>query len=138
MLLESLAGAWDSAAEDLRRDNVAITSLLASALDALDNLPKSSGLGSEIRATLAAPPDERILLSVLTLRSQTLRAALERLIVSLEDSDASQLSEPLAQLRRDIYQHLRSVAARGWSFWDVSSFRERMAAVRAAPHDVTP
>jgi hypothetical protein len=30
-------------------------------------------------------------------------------------------------LRSDAYRHLREVAARGWSFWDVFSFRERMA-----------
>jgi hypothetical protein len=35
-------------------------------------------------------------------------------------------------VRREIYTHLRDVSLRGWSFWDVSSFRGRIAEARAA------
>jgi hypothetical protein len=40
------------------------------------------------------------------------------------------LGEALMAARSDAYRHLREVAARGWSFWDVFSFRERMARFR--------
>ena len=43
----------------------------------------------------------------------------------------AELVEALMSLRSDAYRHLREVAARGWSFWDVFSFRERMARLRA-------
>jgi hypothetical protein len=37
----------------------------------------------------------------------------------------------MVAMRSDAYRHLREVAGRGWSFWDVSHFRERMARLRA-------
>ncbi len=40
------------------------------------------------------------------------------------------LGEALMAARSDAYRHLREVAARGWSFWDVFSLRERMARFR--------
>jgi hypothetical protein len=34
-------------------------------------------------------------------------------------------------VRTEAYRHLRQLAVRGWSFFDVSGFRERMARARA-------
>ena len=41
-------------------------------------------------------------------------------------------SEKIDEVRIRIYKHLKEVSARGWSFWDVSSFRGRMAAINSA------
>jgi chaperonin cofactor prefoldin len=48
---------------------------------------------------------------------------LERAIVGLEAS-AGRQSEELEACRQEIYAFLREVAGRGWSFWDMLSFRQ--------------
>jgi len=136
MLLESLAGDWDTAAEDLRRDNEALSVLLASSRDALDRaLPGNKSLAStvtDIENRLREIQDDSLTLSSLASRNHALGALLERILVAFDDLTGQSGYEKVDGLRRDIYVHLRQVATRGWSFWDVSSFRERMIAVRSA------
>ncbi len=135
MLIESIAGEWDTTAEDLRRDNLALQEMLDQAQRALSALPKgnesAASVVKEIDGALAAPADDSVALSALSARNARLRAALEALLVFLEDAAGAPGAEPLMALRRSAYEHLREVALRGWSFWDMMSFRERMASARA-------
>jgi hypothetical protein len=136
MLLESLAGDWDTAAEDLRCDNEALSVLLAASRDALDSaLPGNKSLAStvtDIENRLREIQDDSLTLSSLASRNHALRALLERILVAFEDLTGQSEYEKIDGMRQDIYAHLRKVATRGWSFWDISSFRERMVAVRSA------
>lgn len=129
MLLESLANEWDSAPEDLRRENETLRKLLGSAPGFAGNV-LDAAIVSEVEESLRTPAGGPATLSGLSAENQRLRAALERLLVGLE-TEYSRLSEPALSLRRDIYAHLREVALRGWSFWDMASFREKMAEIRA-------
>lgn len=129
MLVESLANEWDTAAENMRRDNEKLRGLLSLAPGVAGNtLP--AAIVKEAAQAIAKPATESVTLSALSAENELLRAALERLLVGLE-SEASRLGEAGVSLRRDIYAHLREVALRGWSFWDMASFRERMTDIRA-------
>lgn len=130
MLLESLANEWDTAPEELRRENESLRKLLGSAPDAGGNVVNAA-IVSDVEEALRTPPAAPATLSGLSAENQRLRAALERLLVGLE-SELAHLGEPALSLRRDIYAHLREVALGGWSFWDMASFREKMAEMRAA------
>ena len=130
MLLELLANEVDGAADSLVRDNEALTEVLASGVEAVR--PFDKGLAEEMAAALAKPQDRSLIISALTARNQRLRGLLERLLVVCEDAvESAPEGEALMAVRSDAYGHLREVAARGWSFWDVFSFRERMARHRA-------
>lgn len=130
MLLEMLTNEVDDAADNLARDNQTLCDLLRRAVDTLRSV--DSTLAEETAVTLAEPTDPSLTVTALTARNQRLRGLLERLLVVCEDiADSAQASEDLMSLRSDAYRHLREVAARGWSFWDVFSFRERMARLRA-------
>lgn len=129
MLIESLASEWDTAAEDLRRDNEALTQLLADLRDVLTQD------GNHERDTIVrlideavAPDGESLALSALSGRNKQLRGALERAIDAVEDSPDDQ---GLAPVRAAVYSHLREVAGRGWCFWDMASFRDYMARHRS-------
>lgn len=136
MLLESLAGDWDTAAEDLRRDNEALVALLSASRDALKGaLPGNKTLASIVSDIENRPQeiqDDSLTISSLAARNDALMGLLERILVAFEDLTGQSGYERVDGMRRDIYAHLRHVATRGWSFWDVSSFRERMVAVRSA------
>jgi hypothetical protein len=134
MLIESLASEWDGLAEELHDDNLRMAGLLARAAPEL----RASAEGNESLRALVnfiEEPDshssESRRISVLTAENDRLRGKLERLIVALEDVEPDPRYAPLMGLRGDVYRHLRRVAAGGWSFWDVASFRERMASLRA-------
>ena len=131
MLLEMLANEIDGATDSLAGDNQTLCGLLARAASAVSAL--DGALAQETAAALAEPTPPSLTLAALTARNQRLRSLLERLLVVCEDAaaDAPQ-GETLMAVRSDAYRHLRQVAARGWSFWDVLSFRERMARLRAA------
>lgn len=141
MLLESLAGETDRAAEDLRSDNQTVAALLSDAKSAIEVLPERneqlSLLVPEIESVLAEPADGSLTISALTARNDRLCSTLERLLVALEDMAQAPETHTLMLARAAIYTHLRQVAVRGWSFWDVSSFRERMARARAEASKVT-
>lgn len=141
MLLESLAGEADTAAHNLRADNEALATLLSQANTAIGALPmrneRLSAFVSEIEGVLAESDDGSLAVSALTVRNDGLRSTLERLLMAFEDLVDQPGMQVLNAVRAAIYAHLRRVAVRGWSFWDVSSFRERMARVKAESSQVT-
>ncbi len=130
MLLEMLVSEVDGAADNLARDTQTLCELLGRAVGALR--PVDSALAEEAAAASAEPTDPSLTVAALTTRNQRLRGLLERLLVLCEDvAESAQASQDLMAVRSEAYRHLREVAARGWSFWDIFSFRERMARLRA-------
>ena len=130
MLLESLANEADTAAEDMRRENEDLRRLLGGAHAVTGNV-LAPPIVRQVEAALEVPVTGSVTLSDLSAENQPLRGALEGLLVALEAESAC-LGEPALSLRRDIYAHLREGSIRGWSLWDMMSFREKMVAVRAA------
>ena len=135
MMMESLAGEWDTAAQDLDCDNRALGELLSQAGSAISSLPQSNdsraALVNEIESVLAEAPADSLALSVLGARHSRLKGVMERVLVELEEAVGQPGMEALDAVRQAVYRHLRRVALRGWSFWDVASFRERMVRARA-------
>lgn len=142
MLLESLAAEWDSAADQLRRDNETLAELLMSSREAIklasDGNESLAAAVSEIEQRLSEDVAGSIAIPVLSLRNNALRGTLEQTLMAFEDITGEQTSVAITSVRGDIYSHLRDLASRGWSFWDVSSFRGRMTALRAAAGDDAP
>ena len=136
MLLESLAASWDTAAEDLHRDNLRLADLLSESAEAIGALPRRNdtltSFVSEIEVVMSGEEQQSLVVSAMTERNNQLRAILERVLVALEDVIDDNAYAGLLPVRRSIYQHLREVAVRGWSFWDAASFREIMARARSA------
>jgi len=136
MLLESLVSEWDTAAANLSRDNETLGSLLLAAGEALRGAAKSNeslvSIVSEIEQRLREDGATSLVLSDLASRNASLRATLESVLVAFEDLTGRPGSKNIDEARTRIYKHLREVAARGWSFWDVSSFRGRMAAIQSS------
>ena len=136
MLLESLASELDGAAENLSRDNETLRSLLSDAVNALRSAPNRNEsltpIVSEIEQRLREVGAASGVLSDLATRNGSLRSALESVLVAFEDLTGRPGSEKIDEVRTRVYNHLREVAARGWSFWDISSFRGRMAALQPA------
>ena len=135
MLIESIASEWDSLAEDLHADSLRMRELLAAAIDSLR--PFAGGnetiasIVRQIEELSGSPGAPSLRISDLTAENDRLRGLLERLIVALEDLQLDPRYGALMGLRSAIYGHLRRVAAGGWSFWDMASFRERMAALKS-------
>jgi hypothetical protein len=142
MLLESLAAEWDSAADQLRRDNETLTELLRSSREAIksasDGNESFSAAVSEIEQRLSEDVADSIAIPALSFRNDALRGTLEQTLMAFEDVMGESASAAITSVRGDIYGHLREVASRGWSFWDVSSFRGRMTAIRAGAKDDAP
>lgn len=136
MLIESLVAEWDGAADHLHRDNQALADLLARAQGALGPAVESneqvSAVVHNIGDVLALPPEGSLAISKLTERNNALRAVLEQTLEVVEDLVCQPGADALLDLRRDIYNHLRKIAVRGWSVFDLLSFREKMAQVRAS------
>jgi hypothetical protein len=133
MLIESLAAEWDTAAETLLRDNETLRTVLGEArggLAALSN-ERAAGLVKEIDGVLGQAGDGSLAVSSLTLENNRLREQLASFLELAEDVDGTAEAAALAPAREGAYRHLRQVAVRGWSFFDVSGFRERMMQVRA-------
>jgi hypothetical protein len=134
MLSESLAGEWDRAAADLRADNAALREILERAPAALRALAgrneNRDALVSAIDGVMReAGGGDDITLSSLSAENQRLAAVLEQLLCLAEDAGGE--DGPLAEVRREAFAHLRKMALRGWCFWDVASFRERMMRARS-------
>lgn len=131
MLLESLAGEWDTAAEDLHQDNRELADLLLLSAQAIRALPHGNdqltSIVDEVDDVASGEEHQSLVASTMTARNNQLRATLERVLVAFEDVIDDARYSSLAPTRRILYQHLREVAVRGWSFWDAASFRERMA-----------
>jgi len=135
MLLESIANDWDTAAEDLRADNETLEAFLSASREAIQNAASRnenlSLIVTEIESRLREEQGGDFTLTTLGSRNSILRATLERVLVAFEDLTGEAGYEEVDAVRRQVFAHLRDVATRGWSFWDVSSFRGRMAAVRS-------
>lgn len=110
MLLESVAAELASE-EEKRVDGERIDALLSHVKQATDSS------GTKDAALLA------IVGQLPTHDTQTRAALLEQAIVALETSAGNQ-SPDLEAARSEIYAYLREVAGRGWSFWDMLSFRK--------------
>jgi hypothetical protein len=135
MLLESLAGDWDTAAEDLRRDNERWSPSFRvprRPQGCPDRNETLSSIVTEIEQHSRESEEVSLTISSLAARNDVLMGLLERVLVAFEDLTERSAYENIDGMRREIYSHLRHVATRGWSFWDVASFRERMVAVRSA------
>ena len=133
MLIESLAAEWDTAAETLVRDNEMLRIVLGEARSGLATLSneRAPTLVKEIDGVLGQAGDGSLAVSSLTLENNQLRERLAAFLELAEDADGSPEAEALAPGREAAYRHLREVAVRGWSFFDVSGFRERMMQARA-------
>ncbi|MEX1194432.1 MAG: hypothetical protein WD904_14240 [Dehalococcoidia bacterium] len=135
MLVESLAAEWDAAAADLHTDNEAIRGVLAAAASALLALPgrneNRDALVIDVDGVMREAGDGSGAVSSLSAENDRLRLVLEHLLSFIEDTSGELDSEGLDETRRAAYRHLRQVATRGWCFWDVASFRERMVQARA-------
>jgi len=129
MLLQSVAAELDSAAHDLFHDLADLRDVLSTARAALvaAALPAGEALIAEIDGALAEPSADDLRLSSLRARRERLLALLERFLCLCEDAAGTPAYDELLPARWAAYDHLRRAALRGWSFWDVSSFREVLA-----------
>jgi len=135
MLGESLAAEWNTAAEDLSRDIRTVSVLLETARAAIGAAAARNellvSLVPEIVEVLAEPAPESLAITTLTARHDRLNGVLEKVICALEDVAGDDVFLPLMPARQAIYAHLRQVCLRGWSFWDMASFRESVARAKA-------
>lgn len=130
MLIESLAAEEDTLAEDLRADNERLRGILKSAREPLRRNEGADSLVLKIDGVLAQAGDERIAISSLSSENDRLNDALADLLELTEDSQGDE-DCGLDTVRAQAYGHLRRVAVRGWSYLDVSGFRERIVKARA-------
>lgn len=128
MLLEMIAYEAEHAADDLTDDVEALSRVLEPAASLLRGA--DSALAEELAAATGPPDRATGRHAELHERRLRLLALADRVLAACERPEATAAGE-LASVRREVYGHLRNVAARGWSFWDVSSFRERMARLRS-------
>lgn len=135
MLIESLIAEWDTAAHHLHQDNQTMSRILSEARQALAPLTpgnvQAASLVQEIDGVLSASGDDSLAISKLTERNNALKSVLEHTLELIEDLADAPSAQALLPVRRDAYNHLRKVAVRGWSVFDLLSFREKMAQVRA-------
>jgi hypothetical protein len=130
MMLEALASEWDTAAQDLVNDTEELERILGLARDQLASLKgneSAASLVTDIDGVIGGSKPGGLKLSDLSARHTDLNQMLERTLVSIESGAID-----LPEVRAAAYAHLREVAARGWSFWDAASFRERMQQIRAS------
>ena len=135
MLLESIAGEWDGMVADLRRDNEAVIAILSRLREAVSsgdgNGDAFAAVAKAIDGALSEADDDSVSVTVVAARNRQLNAVLEPAVQWIEDVFDEAGQESLGPIRAEIYRHLRDVAGRGWSFWDMASFREYMARHRA-------
>jgi hypothetical protein len=119
MLLESVIGELAAGDAHVAADSETLRSILKRGAEAVRGI--DSGLAAEIVTALGGSTG-----------GERLDGLLERLLVVCEDAvGGGRAGADLLAVRPDAYGHLRRVAARGWSFWDMVSFREFMARLRA-------
>ena len=135
MIVESLAAEWDTAAQDLVRDNGELRDVLGAGRIALESVKesntKAATLVIEIDGVLRQAGDGSIAISSLTAENDRLRAALVVLLEFAEDVAGDKGYDEIDTVRSAAYRHLRRVATRGWSWFDVAGFRERMVSAKA-------
>jgi len=124
MLSESLIAEADTLAEDLLADNARLREVLtlASGSNGID-----ATLVSQIDGVLQEAGERRLAISSLSADNDRLSEVLAQILEAIEASD----EEALLPVRRAAYRHLRRVACRGWSYFDVSGFRQRIIEARA-------
>lgn len=127
MLCESLAAEADTLVEDLLADNDRLRKVLSAARDALQRNGIAASLVSHIDGVLHEDGDRRLAVSILSEDNDRLSEALAQLLELIEERE----DESLSQVRRAAYLHLRRVAVRGWSYFDVSGSRQRIIEARA-------
>ncbi|HXG42115.1 MAG TPA: hypothetical protein VNL95_05245 [Dehalococcoidia bacterium] len=134
LLLQSVISEMDSAVHDLVQDTAALRELLAEARVALASLPdtEAADLAAAIGAALEEAPPDDLRLSSLRPRRERLLGLLERFLCLCEDRLGTSGAEALGPVRSSAYRLLRRMALRGWSFWDVGSFREALVGWRNA------
>ncbi len=134
MLLEDLANRWNEAAHHLFHDIRELEEILGQARDLLKRLPQDdpqvSSLLQTLEVALQGGVGEDLRLSALEERHRRLLGALERLLCLCEDKVNEPAYEALMPVRSRAYQHLRREAARGWTFWDILSFRNYIMKVK--------
>ena len=131
MLAESLLAEWDTLAEDLRADNAGLREILGAARDLLRSNEAPGSLVSKIDGVLAQAGDKRLAISSLSSENDQLSDALADLLELIEDTHGEPGCENFGPVRAQSYRHLRRVAVRGWSYFDISGFRERIIKARA-------
>jgi hypothetical protein len=134
MLVESLAAEWDGLAEELSEDNTRMRDLLTSAVSDLRQFADGNETITRLVNNIEEPDGDSaasLKVSALSAENDRLRGKLEALIVALEDVEPDPEYASLKALRAAVYKHLRRGAGAGWSFWDVASFRERMATLKS-------
>jgi hypothetical protein len=131
MLAESLLAEWDTLAEDLRADNARLREILRAARDVLPSNEAAGSLVSKIDGVLAQAGDEPPAISSLSSKNDQLNDALADLLELIEDTQGRPETKNLDPVRAQAYRHLREVAVRGWSYFDISGFRERIIKARA-------
>jgi hypothetical protein len=126
MMVESLAAEWDSQVGDLVNDNAVIRGILGKGADivAEQSNAGAASLVQDIKQVTGQPGTGSLAISALTAENERLSAALTSLLEFLEDTVEG--PGEAAELRAEAYRYLRRLAVRGWSFFDVSGFRERM------------
>jgi hypothetical protein len=134
-LLQSVIAELDTAVESLAADNREIVRLLEEARTAIAALPEPTadlkaaleGIGT----ALDSDAEGLLTISALSARNGELNASLERCIVALEGVAGAPDFASLDGTRADIYRHLRRVAARGWSVWDMLGFDKLVERARS-------
>ncbi len=131
-LAESLAAELDTVVENLAQDNQVLRRILTDGQVQLaaagGNIPASAAV-NETESALAQTGSGSLKISDLTAENRSLMAALAVMLEQLEDMRGDPGDK--TELRTEAYRHLRQVAVRGWSFFDVSGFRERIVRARA-------
>jgi hypothetical protein len=106
MLLESLAAEWDTAVEDLVSGNREVRRLLAEAVTVFspptNGNEQAAALVKQCEDAIAVAPAPSLRISTLAAEGERLRAALEKVLVALEDIAAGPVDAPAMALRRSI------------------------------------
>lgn len=131
MMIESLAAEWDTEVETLVSDNKQLKKLLAEIREALGRNANAESVVNEVDGVLGQGGDAGLTLSALTSENARLMGGIERFLQFAEDAQGTPEAESLAAARAATYRRLKDVAVRGWSFFDVAGFREKIVAARA-------
>ena len=136
MLLQAVAQEWDTAADNLVKDNREMRDIFKEAVAVIGGIPRAMrprelrGLISPLRKAARGREGDSFAISALSERNNELKALLERLLVACEEAVGDPRLEALMPLRQRIYDHLWEVDVRGWAFWDTLGFRGKVVSRR--------
>jgi hypothetical protein len=131
MMVESLAAEADTEVQTLVADSESLRELLGEVKKTLASNASAASLVSHIDGVIGQGGAGSLALSALAAEHNALLGALERFLVYAEDVQGTREAEAVAPARAAAYRHLKRVAVRGWSFFDVSGFREKILRARA-------